>query len=327
MAVRMDCAQVKVAKKILGLIAAVVLLAINIGDCCYANAQAPSRLTASTQDAMTGLSLANIRARSGGQKPLPKLEMGVGVSSALLDDYPGADQMHYVWLPVPYFIYRGNFLRSDQNGNLRGVFLNSTEIDIDASVAGSFPVNSADDQARQGMPNLDWMGEFGPRVLIHLIHKPRMTVNFSLPVRWVMSTDFTQIDGRGFDFNPELVFSHGLGFDPHGTIVAYYGALWGTSELTRYFYDVAPQYATPSRPAYSAEPGYMYDYVGFTYHHAPSSKSRFLYFCGVDSSFFAGSANRRSPLMRSIQNQSFYAGIIYEFYRSQETDKSGAVIE
>lgn len=290
-------------------------------------AQSVNRTTASTQNAVSGLSVNNIRGTSNGQKALPKLEMGFGMISTYLNDYPGSNQQHYFWLPLPYLVYRGDFLRSDRHGALRGILLDSTEVDIDASVAGSFPVNGSEDQARQGMPNLDWMAEVGPRVLIHLIHKPKLTLDFSVPIRWVFSTDLSRLDDRGFDCNPELTLSRRSWFDPHGTFIGYFGALWGTSQLTRYFYQVSPQYASANRPAYSALPGYMYDYVGLNYRHSPSSTSKMLYFGGFDESFYAGAANRNSPLMRTIQNQSVFVGIIYDFYRSKERASRQAVIE
>ncbi len=287
---------------------------IGHGPCAFA--QTGGRGPA-TQNSVNTLNVTNIRNTTDDQA-LPKLELGLGASGVFINDYPGSNQQHYVWLPIPYLVYRGNFLRADQNGDMRGVFLQNAEIDIDASASGSVPVNSNLDQAREGMPNLDWMGEVGPRLLVHIYRSSKYSLEASVPVRWVFSTDLTRIDDRGFDFNPEIYLRRRAWFDPHGTVLAYYGALWGTSQLTRYFYEVSPQYATADRPVYSAVPGYMYDYVGFEYHHTSSPTSPLIMFVGVSESFLAGAANRLSPLMLSIENQEVIAGFIYDFYRSKE---------
>ena len=248
---------------------------------------------------------------------LPKYELGLGYTGIFVNDYPGSNQLHYVWLPVPYFVYRGDFLRADRDGSMHGVFIDNAEVDIDASASGSVPVNDSQDEARAGMPNIDWMGELGPRVLVHILRTSDYDLDASIPVRWVFSTDLTRVDDRGFDFNPEIYLRRRAWFDRRGSLLAYYGALWGTSQLNRYFYEVTPQYATPDRPVYSAVPGYMYDYVGLSYRHDPSPTSPIVYFLGFSEAYMAGAANRDSPLMKSIENQEVFVGFIYDFYRSR----------
>ena len=46
----------------------------------------------------------------------PLWEAGVGVIAGAIADYPGSDHYRVRGLPIPYFIYRGDFFRADQSG-------------------------------------------------------------------------------------------------------------------------------------------------------------------------------------------------------------------
>jgi hypothetical protein len=50
------------------------------------------------------------------QADQPLWEAGVGVGVLRLPHYRGSDQSHTWVLPVPYFVYRGEFLRADREG-------------------------------------------------------------------------------------------------------------------------------------------------------------------------------------------------------------------
>ena len=47
---------------------------------------------------------------------LPKLELGVGLGAAFLPHYPGSDETHTLVLPFPAIVYRGEKIRSDEDG-------------------------------------------------------------------------------------------------------------------------------------------------------------------------------------------------------------------
>src|SRR5690349_18225110 len=48
------------------------------------------------------------------EKPL--WEAGLGVGAVTFPDYRGSDQANVYPLPLPYFIYRGKFLKADREG-------------------------------------------------------------------------------------------------------------------------------------------------------------------------------------------------------------------
>ena len=45
---------------------------------------------------------------------LPLWEAGLGVAGISFPDYRGADERQYYLLPMPYLVYRGEFLKADR---------------------------------------------------------------------------------------------------------------------------------------------------------------------------------------------------------------------
>lgn len=91
----------------------------------------------------------------------PLFELGVMAGGGYLADYPAADESQFRGLALPYFVYRGEILRSDEKGLLRSRLIHSENFEFDISLDGSFPADSNDN--RRGLPDLDWLGEIGPR--------------------------------------------------------------------------------------------------------------------------------------------------------------------
>ena len=100
-------------------------------------------------------------APSARAEPKPKWELGAGATVLRLPDYRGSDESRGYVYPLPYFVYRGEFLRLDREG-LRGVLIESDRVEFDLSLFGSLPVDSSKNLARAGMPDLDPVLEIGP---------------------------------------------------------------------------------------------------------------------------------------------------------------------
>ena len=79
------------------------------------------------------------------EKPL--WEMGVGFSALLLPDYRGSDESRVYPLPYPYFIYRGDVLKVDEN-KISGQIFKTDRILLDVSIYGYLPVKSSNNTAR-----------------------------------------------------------------------------------------------------------------------------------------------------------------------------------
>lgn len=247
---------------------------------------------------------------------LPKLEVGAGAGGFYLPDYPGSDESRYRFLVLPYVIYRGDILRADRDGGVRGRFFNNEVFDFDLSFDAAFPAKSSDNKARQGMPDLNWTGEIGPRMLFHL-HKGRMVrLDLSLPVRYVFSTDFSDLYSEGFLFNPELKFRHRALFDEHTFFAANMGGTWTTEKVMDYFYEVKPQYVRGDRSVYDARGGFM----GFdaSFFMARRFSQQWMGYIGFRKSYYADSANRKASLLRDIETESYFTGLVWTFYTKGE---------
>ena len=95
-------------------------------------------------------------------------EVGTFQMTMYSPDYPASDQYHSHYLIVPIFYYYGKTVRSDQEGIFRYRFLDGGVYGVDMNFLGSFPAKSKENDMRTGMPDLDWMGEFGPRFYTYL---------------------------------------------------------------------------------------------------------------------------------------------------------------
>ena len=247
----------------------------------------------------------------------PLYELGVAGGLSELPDYPGSDQKRSRFIALPYFIYRGKVFRSDQKEGMRARFIRKEDIDLDMSAAGSFPASSSDNEARRGMPDLDWLIELGPRLEVMLSRLDgRGRLRFLLPARAVFSTNFNNLIHRGWTLTPGLA----LDFSdfPKEKWRTYFKiqSSFIDEKLARYFYEVEPLYATPTRPATAANGGYLgTDFlIGVV---VPVSK-QFRAYGGHWVSTMQGSTNQGSPLMKTVSYSTWLVGFTYLFYESDE---------
>ena len=97
----------------------------------------------------------------------PLWEFGLGIGAYAFNDYRGSDTTHAYPIPVPYFIYRGEILKSDHDGP-RARFFNRDVVEINLSVNATTPVRN--DAAREGHagPASDAGGRRLKRSILHL---------------------------------------------------------------------------------------------------------------------------------------------------------------
>lgn len=189
------------------------------------------------------------------EKPL--WEAGLGIGAVSFPDYRGSDRTQTYVLPVPFFVYRGEFLKADRNG-VRGRFFDSDRVELNVTLGASAPVDSKDNPTRLGMPNLKPTVEMGPSLDITLWRASdrRAKLDFRLPLVTGVTIESSP-RSTGLQFSPRLNLDLQ---DPAGLtgwnlgLVA--GPLFGDRRQHQYFYSVAQQYATPDRPAYEAHSGY-----------------------------------------------------------------------
>ncbi len=241
-------------------------------------------------------------------------EAGIVGGEAYLPDYPAAAQNHAKWIVAPYIIYRGKIMRADREG-ARARLLRQRYFDIEMGFAASFKTNSADNDARRGMSDLDYLLELGPRLSVPITDfGGRGRLRLFVPLRSVFSTNFKNFKHRGFTATPALYarWNHFLRRDWLG--IAQLTATFGDRQLNAYFYDVAPEFATLERPSYDARAGYIGSDL-FSGVVVPFGE-RWRLFSGVQWLVHEGSANAASPLFRRTTNYSLIVGLTWMFYQS-----------
>ena len=243
----------------------------------------------------------------------PLWEAGIGGGAFYAPDYPGSNEHNANGLAAPYVIYRGDVFRLGDDSIVKGVFLETERFEFDVSFDASFDADSDDNDARMGMPDLDFLGEVGPQLTVNLGEYHGGQLQLALPVRAVFSTDFSDLDHRGYVFNPQISYEREEFFESLDIFLKL-GATFATEELHDYFYQVEEQYATSSRMLYDAEAGYMGSELVAAFSYGITDRIRF--FTGVQVSYHGGAANEDSPLFLDSLTSSVGAGFAWSLYES-----------
>jgi outer membrane scaffolding protein for murein synthesis (MipA/OmpV family) len=248
------------------------------------------------------------------ERNLPLWEAGIGAAAFSTPAYPGADDRNKRVLALPYLIYRGRVFRADQNG-IGARLLNTDKVEFDIGFAGSLPAHSDDVDARRGMPDLGTLVEFGPRVKYKFADLGEQgSLRFELPLRAVIEAR-GGLRRQGWTMEPRLVWEK-RGEAARWTMEAQLGAVFGDERINRYFYEVAPQYASAERPAYQAGSGLMLVRTGLFGTYRLNPDLRLFGFVRYET--YAGAANQDSPLMKKNTGASAGIGFAWTFARSQE---------
>lgn len=246
------------------------------------------------------------------QEAQPLWEAGVAAFAVSTPAYPGSADRSSRVLPLPFLIYRGEVLRADQGGIGARLF-RSERVEFDVGFSGALPAHSRDVSARSGMPDLNTLIEFGPRVKILLANPtPTSRLRLELPLRAVMEVQ-GGVRRQGATFEPKLSYEM-RGADPRWAFDVSLAAVFADRRLGRYFYEVAPQYATASRPAYQADAGLLLTRVGFSSTYKWSDDVRLFGFVREES--YRGAANEDSPLMKKRSGASVGLGLTWTLGRS-----------
>lgn len=185
----------------------------------------------------------------------PLWELGIGMASLRLPDYRGSDQSSTLWLPLPYGVYRGKWLRADREG-ARAVLFDAQSVEVDLSVAASPPTRSKDNAARAGMPDLKPAIEFGPNVNLTLVRSSdrKLKLDLRLPLRAAFTVQSSP-KAIGITFAPNLnldLVEVGGGWN----IGLLSGPVFADQRYHDRVYGVDAAFATPQRSAYRAGGGY-----------------------------------------------------------------------
>jgi outer membrane scaffolding protein for murein synthesis (MipA/OmpV family) len=251
-------------------------------------------------------------------RPLPLYEYGLGGFASYLPHYRGSDEYEFYAFPLPYFIYRGELLQADREG-MRGIFLHFANFETDISVSGNPP--APDDEAREGMDDLEAIGEIGPAVRYYF-YKDSEEDSF-----------YTQLSFRaavscGWNGGPDLAYQGNtteltLVYQDATSLSAYdiwfhldTGVRFGDNGLNSYFYEVGPEDATAERPEYSATAGYAgYQLSGSIFKTLTDTLSVGFYgrWTNVEGAVFDD-----SPLVNATNNFTMVAMLFWQVGASDE---------
>lgn len=269
------------------------------------------RLRAAACAACLALPLA-AHAQSSPESTLPLWEIGLGAAALSTPAYPGADARESRVLVFPNIIYRGRILRADRSG-INARLFSSDRAELDVGFAGALPSDSDDVDERAGMPDLGPLVEFGPRLKLRLADLGgNRRLRAELPLRAVIEAR-GGLHGRGYTFEPRLAYEM-AGERRSWTLETNLSVVLGDRRINRHFYEVAPQYATATRPAYAADSGLLLTRLGLFGSRRLDGDLRVFGYLRYES--YKGSANRDSPLHVKDSGVSGGLGLMWTFKRS-----------
>ncbi|MDB5790738.1 MAG: hypothetical protein JWQ80_762 [Massilia sp.] len=242
----------------------------------------------------------------------PLWELGVAGGVISTPSYPGASDRETRALGLPTFIYRGKIFRADQSGIGARVF-RSDAAELDIGLAASLPARSDDVAVRNGMPDLGGLAEFGPRLKLRLAQLgERRAIRAEFPLRAVIEVR-SGVRHQGYTFEPRLAYEERSGdgkwrFEGHAALVV------GDGKINRYFYEVRPEYATSTRPAYAADAGLILARVGVFAARVVNRDLRVYGFLRAEN--YGIGANDDSPLHRRNNGLSAGVGLAWTWKRS-----------
>lgn len=257
--------------------------------------------------------MASHSALSAQEAGLPLWEAGLVAGAISTPAYPASSDRSSRVLVLPFLIYRGEVLRSDRSG-IGARLAHTDDYEFDVGFSAALPASSNDVAARQNMPDLGTLLEFGPRMKVTLARPSEGSrVRLIVPVRTVLEFN-SGVRGQGIAFEPELVYetrdrSHGWNLSASASLV------WGDSQLNQYLYGVSPAYATPARPAYEAQSGLIASRLGLGTSTQLGKDVRVLGFVRYEN--YAGSANRNSPLFVQSNGISYGLWLTWTLGRSE----------
>lgn len=188
-------------------------------------------------------------------KSLPKVELGVGFGGQMLNDYRGSKDVQTRVLPLPYAIYRGNFLKADRGG-VRTDLISTDRLELNISAAVALNGGSDDNEMRRGMPELGSMFEIGPSLNINLTGDNfKEGWVFRLPLRAAYAVGGEGDGPQGYIINPKMTYLKPNFYRGWSARINMAG-LYGSEAFHDYYYTIDTPFVTEERPYYKSDGGY-----------------------------------------------------------------------
>jgi len=257
-------------------------------------------------------------AQDARDEAMPLWEMALAGYGLYGPSYPGSSQSQFNFVPLPFPMYRGKFLRigEDTEKPLRGRVFRSDRVKLDIDMDLNFGSDSADIDARVGMPDLDPLLELGPELELKFLDGRigRGDMFLALQARAAVSFDGFNPDWRGLSFSPEIRWVRE--FDDAGRrLKLRMTPTFATTSYMDYYYSVDPLFATAERAAFNAKAGYLGTALGLSLRQPLGKKLEVR--AGFRLGFLQGASNRNSPLLTDQTTQAVYVAFLYRFWQSK----------
>ena len=256
------------------------------------------------------------------KEKLPLYEYGVVGIAAQLPHYRGSDEYSTYAFPLPYFIYRGEKIKANRDG-VRGIFWRNEKFQTDISLSGNPPVND-DNEAREGMGELDGLIEVGPALRYYFYDNGERDSFF---LQWNVRAGFSFGFDSGVDITYQGMISDFAVVYRNDTLLRDQnmrfhlktGPQFGDNEIHSYFYEVGEEFVTQNREQYSAEAGYGGWQISGSILKELTPKF-WLSFYGryINSS---GAAFEDSPLVLTRNNYVIGTLLLWKFGESEEFER------
>ena len=256
----------------------------------------------------------------------PQWEFGLAAAGLSVPAYPASAVSSERAFLVPWFIYRGDKVRL-QDGGLKLIALENRRVTVDVSISGSLNANSEDTPLRQGMPDLDYLLELGPKIDVRLWESESAAstdgvkgvgrINWSTALRLAVSTDFKSIRSRGPVLGTELRYKRDGLFGRQSFLSASASAYVVGEKLMDYFYQVDPAFVTEQRAVFDAKAGYIGS--GLTLGLGHQFNKDVSGFIGVRLALHGGAENSDSPLFEDNTNTGIFGGVSWTIKESRKT--------
>lgn len=232
--------------------------------------------------------------------------------------YPSSSVKNDRFFGAPWIIYRGDKVQVKEGGVELKAF-QSEKLIVDIGLGAALGSDASDTPLRANLPDLDFILQLGPRFTVPMIDKTvdgiRTRFNWISGLRLAVSTDFRSLDFQGPLATTELRFRKTGYLNNNLEFNASVGTTFLGDQLMDYFFSVDPQFATPERPAFDAEAGFLSLELGAGIIYKPTPKLTTAFVLGVTS--HEGSGIDESPLFEDTITTQALVAATYTIFQSK----------
>lgn len=253
------------------------------------------------------------------RESLPQFEFGVAAAALQVPAYPASAVKNERQFILPWFVYRSDSVQV-KDGGVELVAYESDRLKVDMGIGGSLNADTSETPLREGMPDLDFLLELGPRFDVPLSNVTRNGIrarlNWVTSLRLAVSTDFRRLDYRGPVLNTELSYRMAGFNNDKVSLSASVSSTWLGNELMDYFYSVGDEFVTASRRGFNASGGFLNfgASLGISFEPTPDIDT----YIGIGRRFFNGSENEDSPLFEKDSNTNIVVAASWRLYKSKK---------